>query len=132
MTRERARDHVEASAELLWSANGPADFEKLAGGPEPLNSSLGEYKSQVQLASRAFRFAAMAAFDGRMEEARSIVEELGWLAWPLVARHIDLDACLKGAVRRVGTTNDLAAVRAVLEQAVPSEDPKSHARLRSI
>ena len=69
--------------------------------PQPAQLALWEYKTQIQLARRALRFATMARLEGLTGSSSAILASLDIDNWPLVVRHVDLKAIVSGAVMRV-------------------------------
>jgi hypothetical protein len=116
MTRTGTREHVAASSRLINAANGDAVGQRRPGQPVPFDKPLGEYRRQIAVAERGLRFAAMAALDQRVEEARAIVEDLGITDWLVVTRHVDIPTAVRRAAYRMGRADlDSAQERATID-----------------
>lgn len=104
ITRGNPASHTAASARLIEAAANEAREEiMLFPTAFPMRLSLGAYRAQIAVGTRAVRFAAMALVDGDMAMMQATLSQAGLGSWVLLERHLDFDSLVKrGAARALG------------------------------
>ncbi len=105
MTRLDARAHMAAATRLIKAAHSASEDARSSEFPHATTKPLAEYRVQITIARRGLRFAAMAALDGRVQEAMDIVVALEVTDWTVVMRHVDIEDMIARAERRVSRSN---------------------------
>lgn len=129
IAQTRALTHVEESNRLIDAAHGEAppfaEDEPVASYPFPL--ALSHYQRLITRSKRAIQYASTTLLRGDADATWSILHTLERGAWPLLSRHIDIDAVATDGFRRASgidltdldhVDNDLAHIRDVVRAAV--------------